>query len=200
MRSRILRFGAAALLLALVVLLVGTASSQSCVENTGLFAEDFRDGSDLDAAASSVQYWYDDRVNPRDIMTLNRVGANFDTANPSYVPAWINALTANDFDLDGWPDYIGNSSSYSNVLAFVRNLGGAGAVGTFQVASWIDGSTGNASGWPTHGVGGAAIDGEGHCGMTSGDYDGDGDFDFVLIVSTTGGIATSSGSGCTKTP
>ena len=59
-------------------------------------------------------------------MTLNKVGANFDTANPSYVPAWINALTANDFDLDGWPDYIGTSSSYSNCLAFVRNMGGSG--------------------------------------------------------------------------
>ncbi|MCX6559449.1 MAG: PilC/PilY family type IV pilus protein [Candidatus Aminicenantes bacterium] len=187
MTPRIIRIGAAALALALVLLLVGTASSQSCVENTGTFAETFSDASDLDTAASSVKYWFNDPANPRDIMTNNRVGANFETANPSYVPAWINALTANDFDLDGWPDYIGTSSSYSNCLAFVRNLGAQGSPGTFQIASWIDGSTGNASGWPTRGVGGAAIDNEGHCGMTSGDYDGDGDIDFILIVSTTAG-------------
>lgn len=184
MNHRLVRLGAGSLLLALVLLLVGTASSQSCVENTGLFAEDFRDGSDLDLAASSVKYWYNDRFTPTDTMTLNRLGANFSTANPSYVPAWVNALTANDFDLDGWPDYIGSSSSYSNVLAFVRNMGVAGSIGTFQVASWIDGCTGNGAGWPTLGVGGAAIDPEGHIGMTSGDYDGDGDFDFVLIVSS----------------
>jgi hypothetical protein len=187
MKNHMIRFIAAAVLGAFYFAEVLPVSSQSCVENTGLFTEDFRDASDLDEAASSVQYWFRDQVNPRDIMTLNRLGANFSTANPSYVPAWINALTANDFDLDGWPDYVGTSSSYSNVLAFVRNLGGQGAVGTFQVASWIDGSTGDGAGWPTRGVGGAAIDGEGHCGMTSGDYDGDGDFDFLLIVSTTSG-------------
>ncbi len=188
MRTRIVRFGAAALLLALVVLLVGTASSQSCVENTGLFAEDFRDGSDLDEAASSVQYWYNDRVNPRDIMTLNRVGANFDTANPSYVPAWINALTANDFDLDGWPDYIGTSSSYSNVLAFVRNLGGAGRRGNLP-NRLLDRRLHRQRLRLAHRRvwAGRPSTTEGHVGMTSGDYDGDGDFDFVLIVSTTAG-------------
>jgi hypothetical protein len=187
MKTRLIRLGAAAVVLGLFLLHVGPASSQSCVENTGTFAETFSDASDLDTAASSVKYWFNDPVNPREIMTLNWVGANFGTANPSYVPAWVNALTTNDFDLDGWPDYIGTSSSYSNCLAFVRNLGGQGSIGSFQIASWIDGCTGNASGWPTRGVGGAAIDTEGHCGMTSGDYDGDGDFDFILIVSTTAG-------------
>ncbi len=187
MSQRLLRLGAAALVAALCLLLAGSASSQSCVESTGTYDEDFRDATGLDTAASSAQFWFNAATNPRDIMTLNFIGANFTTANPSYVPAWINALTANDFDLDGWPDYIGSSSSYSNCLAFVRNRGGDGLVGTFQIAAWIDGCTGNASGWPTRGVGGAAIDTEGHVGMTSGDYDGDGDFDFVHIVSTTAG-------------
>ncbi len=179
--------GFAAVAAVVLFLLQGgpAAVSQSCVENQGLFAEYFSNGTYLDEEHSSVRFGYHDTPVPRDVMTLNRVGANFDTANPSYVPGWINALTANDFDLDGWPDYVGTSSSYSNVLAFVKNLGGSGQVGTFQITSWIDGSTGDASGWPTGGVGGAAIDGEGHSGMTSGDYDGDGDFDFVLVVSTT---------------
>ncbi|MDD8026078.1 MAG: PilC/PilY family type IV pilus protein [Acidobacteriota bacterium] len=187
MKAFFLRLGAASLVLGLFLLNVGPVSSQSCVENTGLFAEEFTDGSDLDEANSSVQYWYKNTTGADDIMTMNQVGANFSTTNPSYVPAWINGLTANDFDLDGWPDYVATSSSYSNVLAFVRNMGASGSVGTFQIASWIDGCAGNYSGWPTLGVGGSAIDTEGHIGMTSGDYDGDGDYDFILIVSTTAG-------------
>jgi hypothetical protein len=163
------------------------AVSQSCTENTGLFTEDFGDASDLDLAASSVQYWYNHPTNPASYMTLNKVGANFGITNPTYIPAWINALTTNDFDLDGWQDYVGTSSSYSNVLAFVRNLGAVGQVGRFDIGQWIDGSTGNASGWPLRGVGGAAIDGTGHNGITSGDYDGDGDFDFLMMVSETSG-------------
>jgi hypothetical protein len=163
------------------------AASQSCTENTGLFTETFGDASDLDLAASSVQYWYNHPTTPHDYMTLNKVGANFGITNPTYIPAWINALTTNDFDLDGWQDYVGTSSSYSNVLAFVRNLGAVGQVGRFDIGKWIDGSTGDASGWPLRGVGGAAIDGSGHNGMTSGDYDGDGDFDFLAMVSETSG-------------
>jgi len=184
-RVRTVIWGAAC---AAVILLIGSdVLSQGCLENTGAFAEDFSDASAIDEDASSVQLCFRDQPLPREIITLNRVGANFDLTNPNYVPAWINTLTTNDFNLDGWPDYIGTSSSYSNVLAFIRNEGGSGQVGTFQIAQWIDGSAGDASGWPTCGVGGAAIDGEGHSGITSGDYDGDGDFDFLLVVSTTAG-------------
>ena len=159
-------------------------TQQACIENTGLFSEQFSDLTNIDAAHSSAKFWCQDQTSPRDIMTMNKLGANFAVANPSSVPGWINTVAAGDFDLDGWPDYIGSSSSYSNVLAFVRNMGGQGQVGTFRITQWIDGSTGDSSGWPTRGVGGAAIDTSGNCGMTSGDYDGDGDYDFLFITSS----------------
>ena len=188
MRTKATRTAIGAIVFAAVIFTVGPdVLSQACVENTSAFAEDFSSASHIDETENSVQLCFRDQTNPREIITLNRVGANFDLTSPNYVPAWINSLTTNDFDLDGWPDYIGTSSSYSNVLALIRNLGGSGQVGTFQVSLWIDGSTGDAAGWPTRGVGGAAIDGEGHSGITSGDYDGDGDYDFLLVVSTTAG-------------
>ncbi|MCX6566323.1 MAG: VCBS repeat-containing protein [Candidatus Aminicenantes bacterium] len=188
MRYPVIKTAFVGTILALFVLAGGpVVRAQSCTENTASVSETFSDGTNLDLTASSAKFWYNDASNPRGIMTMNKVGANFMISNPTYVPAWVNALTANDFDLDGWPDYIGTSSSYSNVLAFVKNMGSAGTVGTFKITQWIDGSAGDASGWPTKGVGGAAIDGEGHNGITSGDYDGDGDFDFLCIVSTTAG-------------
>ncbi|MHB8054275.1 MAG: PilC/PilY family type IV pilus protein [Candidatus Aminicenantales bacterium] len=189
MRYPVIKTAFAGALLALFVLAGGPASvsAQTCTENTGSVSETFSNGTNLDLAASSAKFWYNDASNPRGIMTLHKLGANFSIANPSSVPAWINALSTNDFDLDGWPDYIGTSSSYSNALAFVKNMGSSGTVGTFDITLWIDGSTGNASDWPTKGVGGAALDTEGHCGMASGDYDGDGDMDFLYVASTTAG-------------
>lgn len=188
MRYPVIKTAFVGTVFALFVLAGGPAAlAQTCTENTGSVAEAFSDGTHLDLVSSSAKFWYNDAANPRGIMTLNKLGANFAISNPGYVPAWVNALTANDFDLDGWPDYIGSSSSYSNVLAFVRNQGGSGNIGTFDISLWIDGSAGNAGGWPTMGVGGATIDGEGHNGITSGDYDDDGDFDFLCIVSTTAG-------------
>jgi len=201
MRTKATRTAIGAIVFAAVIFTVGPdVLSQACVENTSAFAEDFSSASHIDETENSVQLCFRDQTNPREIITLNRVGANFDLTSPNYVPAWINSLTTNDFDLDGWPDYIGTSSSYSNVLALIRNLGGSGQVGTFQVSLWIDGSTGDAAGWPTRGVGGAAIDGEGHSGITSGDYDGDGDYDFLLVVSTTAGSCSIKRIGFTKTP
>jgi hypothetical protein len=126
---------------------------------------------------SSVAHWGEGYI------TLNKTGEEFLIRNPSYIPIWINTVTANDFDNDGWPDFIGSSSSYSNVLAFVRNMGKDGNIGTFTITQWIDGCQGS-GGTPTKGVNGAAIDTSGHCGLTSGDYDGDGDIDFLFVVSS----------------
>lgn len=159
-------------------------TQQACTENTGTFSDHFANVANIDGDQSSVKFWYNDPSTPRTIATMNKRGANFAISNPTTVPGWINTVAAGDFDLDGWPDYIGSSSSYSNVLAFVRNMGGQGQVGTFQITYWIDGSTGDPSGWPTRGVGGQAIDTTGHCGMTSGDYDGDGDCDFLYLASS----------------
>ncbi|MGB6340214.1 MAG: hypothetical protein WBF32_10605, partial [Candidatus Aminicenantaceae bacterium] len=146
-----------------------------CPQDTGDYQESF-DTTIFKDPASSVDHWGEGYV------TLNMLGSNFDITNPQHIPVWINTVTANDFDLDGWPDLIGSSSSYSNVLSFVKNQGVNGDIGTFEITQWIDGSDG-AGGWPTQGVGGAPIDGSGHCGMTSGDYDDDGDFDFLFMSS-----------------
>ena len=161
------------------------ALSQSCVQYTGSFSETFATVANIDVPDSSVDYWCTHASSPSDIATLNKVGGNFTVQNPTDTPSWLNTLTANDFDGDGWPDFVGTSSSYSNCLVFVKNMGGQGQVGTFSIKLWIDGSRGDASGWPTAGVGGAALDTEGHCSITSGDYDGDGDIDFLYVCSTT---------------
>ena len=153
-------------------------AQEDCVEYPGIFSESFDNTEFKDEAQSSVANWGGGYI------TLNRLGANFKITNPNGMPTWINTVAANDFDGDGWPDFIGSSSSYSNVLALVKNMGIEGSVGTFEISQWIDGSNGSGS-VPTLGVKGAAIDTSGHCGMTSGDYDGDGDYDFLFIVSST---------------
>ncbi len=153
------------------------AQVAGCVEYTESFIEDFST-VDYRDDATSCAHWGEGYI------SLSKLGSNFDIANPDYFPDWINTVTAADFNNDGWPDIIGSSSSYSNVLAFVENMGHAGQVGTFEITYWIDGSAGS-GGYPTLGVDGAAIDGSGHCGITSGDYDGDGDVDFFFITSNT---------------
>jgi hypothetical protein len=157
---------------------------QSCNTYTGVFSDTFADTSNIDLTKSAAKFWYNDKTSPQSIVTMNKQGAQFAVSNPAYVPSWVNTVAAGDFDLDGWPDYVASSSSFSNVLAFVRNMGGQGQVGTFKVSQWIDGSAGDSTGWPTLGVGGTAIDTTGNCGMTAGDYDGDGDIDFLFIASS----------------
>jgi len=153
-------------------------AQELCVEHTGTFIESF-ENVDYKDPSSSVAHWGEGYI------TLNRLGANFDVAIPDYIPIWINTVAAADFDLDGWPDFVGTSSSYSNCLAFVRNMGPDGQIGTFRITHWIDGTQGNPAGTPIQGVRGAAIDTSGHCGMTAGDYDRDGDPDFLFMSSST---------------
>ena len=173
-----------------VLLLVGVFgvravfTQQACTESTGTFTDHFSNVANIDGSQSAAKFWYNDPLSPRTIMTMNKQGAYFVISNPTAVPGWINTCAAGDYDLDGWTDYVGSSSDISNALAFARNMGGQGQVGTFRITHWIDGSTGDTSGWPTRGVGGATLDTTNrHAGMTSGDYDGDGDCDFLFIVS-----------------
>jgi len=177
--------GAAAVFAVLLFQGGPAALSQSCVQYTGSVSENFSTVNNIDVPDSSVKYWCTDPSSPSSKVTLNKLGGNFTVKNPIDTPSWLNTLAANDFDGDGWPDFIGTSSSYSNCLVFVRNMGGQGQVGTFKITLWIDGSQGDSSGNPVAGVGGAALDTEGHCSITSGDYDGDGDIDFMYVCSTT---------------
>ena len=177
----------------LFLLVLGTivlrfwAQGVACVEHAFAFTETFNTTNFEDKDNTSVAHWTDGP--PADLpgyVTLNKVGSDFAVTNPGHFPAWINTITAGDFDNDGWPDFIGSSSSYSNVLVFVRNLGVSGLIGSFGITHCIDGTVCNlypSSATPTRGVKGAAVDGTGHSALTSGDYDGDGDLDFFFIVS-----------------
>jgi len=162
------------------------AQEDACVEHPLGFTETFDNTNFKDEDNTSVAHW---TVGPppdlTGYITLNKLGSNFDVSNPGSYPDWINTITSGDFDNDGWPDFIGSSSSYINCLVFLRNLGGSGLIGHFAITYCIDGTvcplyplTGN----PTRGVKGAALDTSGHCALTSGDYDGDGDLDFFFIA------------------
>jgi hypothetical protein len=168
------------------------AQEDACVEHPLGFTETFDNTNFKDEDNTSVAHW--SVGPPADLpgyITLNRLGATFDITNPGSFPAWINTITAGDFDNDGWPDFVGTSSSYSNALVFVRNLGINGHVGSFGITYNIDGTVCPLyplSGPPTRGVKNTAIDndsvdGSEHCSLTSGDYDGDGDLDFFYVVS-----------------
>ena len=181
----------------LVVLALGAITlrfwgQEACVEHPLSFTETFNTTDFEDKDATSVAHWSDGP--PPDLpgyITLNKVGSTFDVTNPGHFPAWINTVTAGDFDNDGWTDFIGTSSSYSNALVFLRNLGAIGLVGSFGITHCIDGTVCPlypSTGVPTRGVKNTAIDddsvdGSEHCGLTSGDYDGDGDLDFFYVVS-----------------
>jgi len=168
------------------------AQEEECVEHQLSFIESFNNTTYEDKDNTSVAHWTDGP--PPDLpgyITLNKVGSDFAVQNPGHFPAWINTITSGDFDNDGWTDFVGTSSSYSNALVFLRNLGADGLVGNFGITHCIDGTVCNlypSSAPPTRGVKGAILDDDGvdgseHCALTSGDYDGDGDVDFFYVVS-----------------
>ena len=180
------------LLLAIGAIALRFWAQVACVEHPLSFTETFNSIDFQDAANTSVAHWT--LGPPPDLpgyITLNKVGSTFDVENPGHFPAWINTITSGDFDNDGWVDFVGTSSSYSNALVFVRNLGVNGQVGSFGITHCIDGTVCPLyplTGLPTRGVNNTAIDddsvdGSEHCALTSGDYDGDGDLDFFYVVS-----------------
>jgi len=184
MRNNRKSWGAAISIFLFIFLLRSpSADGQSCTETNASFTETLINGDHIDEPNCSAKLWYKDSHDMRDTMTLNKLGANFVVSSPSSVPAWISVLAEADFDRDGWVDYVGSSSEYSNSLLFVKNDGVNGNIGDFVAGLWIGGSTGNASGTPTRGVGGAAIESGYHGSMTAGDYDGDGDMDFFYCSS-----------------
>jgi hypothetical protein len=175
------------ILITLGILAAWVVAQQPCVERILQFQEPFDTTTYQDLDNTSVDHWGDGYI------TLNKLGADFSVSNPGSYPDWINTVTAGDFDLDGWPDFVGTSSSYSNALVFLRNLGADGLIGSFGITYCIDGTVCPlypAAARPTMGVKGAVIDddslaqnGSEHCSLTSGDYDSDGDIDFFYLVS-----------------
>jgi hypothetical protein len=168
------------------------AQVSECVEHPLGFTESFNNTDFKDEDNSSVAHW--SAGIPPDVppdlpgyVTLNKLGSTFDITNPGYFPAWINCITAGDFNNDGWPDFVASSSSYINCLVFLENLGhlGPAYVGHFGITYNIDGTVCPlypSGGNPSRGVKGAALDTSGHCALTSGDYDGDGDLDFFFVA------------------
>jgi hypothetical protein len=152
-----------------------------CQEITGTFTEYFDNTTYKDEALSSVSHWGEGYI------TLNKLGSNFTMQVPPNFPTWVNSVASGDFDGDGWDEFVATSSEFCNAIAFVDNRGPA-SVNNYGITQWIDGSVGPvfpALGNPTRGINNTALDAQGgHCGMTSGDYDKDGDIDFLLIVSS----------------
>jgi hypothetical protein len=152
-----------------------------CQEITGTFTEYFDNTTYKDEQLTSVSHWGEGYI------TLNKLGSNFTMQVPPNFPTWVNTVASGDFDGDGWPEFVASSSEFCNAIAFVDNLGPA-HVNNYGITQWVDGSVGPiypASGNPTRGINNTALDAQGgHCGMTSGDFDRDGDIDFLYIVSS----------------
>ena len=152
------------LILAGITFLAARFSAQeACTEFPISFTESFDSTVNRDAANSSVNYWGE-----RGYITLNPVGAEFNLqpALPG-IPAWVNIMTANDFNGDGWTDLVVSSTDNSGTLVLVENL-----AGVFSVTRWILGGPGPV---PAADLGFGAL--------TSGDYDGDNDIDLFYVVS-----------------
>ncbi len=86
-----------------------------CVENTGLFTENFNNVVYKDHANSSVAQW------PAGPVTLNKLGGNFSIAAPSGMGARIYVAGAGDFDGDGMPELIGLDIGNNYRLILVEN-------------------------------------------------------------------------------
>ncbi len=160
------------MLVAFGILAVWVGGQQPCVERILQFQEPFDATTYRDLENSSVAHWGDGYI------TLNRV-VNFPVRSPKYMPDWVDTAVAGDFNNDGWPDFIASSSEFGNVLVFAENMKQADMV--FDITRWIDGCNGTAAG-PTIGLGNMPLE-KGRVALTSGDYDADGDLDFLYIQS-----------------
>jgi len=182
MRNAMKRIGIIISFLVIAGFFVGLFYAQDvCQEIFGVFTEYFDNTTYKDEPVCSVSHWGEGYI------TLNKVGSNFKMTVPSSFPIWVMTLASGDFDGDGWDEFVASSADFCNVLAFIDNLGPSN-VDNYGITYWIDGSVGPvypALGNPTRGINNSAIDPNGgHAGMTSGDYDADGDIDFLYIVSS----------------
>ena len=139
---------------------------------TGSTIESFDSVATMDSG-SSVDGWGTGTIK------MKAAYGNFSAVALASYPAWADAVTADDFDGDGWEDVVVSGSKYANVLAFAKNQS-ATQPKTFEITQWIDGCGG--TGTPSYGFGGLPVDTSSYVGLTSGDYDGDGDYDLFFIT------------------
>jgi hypothetical protein len=142
-------------------LTVRFTAQEACTEFPISFTETFGTTTYRDAADSSVDHWGDGSI------TLNKLGAQFTAGTPAVIPSWVNVMTANDFDGDGWVDLVVSGTDNSGALVLLKNTGGV-----FGISRWISGGPG-----PT------PPEEPGFCALASGDYDGDNDIDIFYVVS-----------------
>jgi len=138
-------------------------------------------------APGTVDGWGSGRVVlNKKINLLDKTASRTANLYTDAMPPWADSVAAADFTGDGKTDIIATSSRYANALALFQNTAAAGSPAVYNVVTlWIDGCAGTSgpTGVPTLGIGGAAIDPSGYCGLASGDYDGDGDIDFIYLCS-----------------
>lgn len=102
-------------------------AQEECDETREDFDDKFNTVEWKDEGNSSVFWEGGGAVDPQDngIIRLNKVGANFDIAEPNGMGARIYVCDAGDFDGDSMPDLIGleifPGDEYSNRLLLVRN-------------------------------------------------------------------------------
>ncbi len=101
----------------LLILILGVRflAQDVCVENTGLFTENFNTVVYKDHANSSVAKW------PSGPVILNKLGGNFEVGTPSPMGASIYVAGAGDFDGDGMPELIGLDIGNNYRLILVEN-------------------------------------------------------------------------------
>lgn len=114
-------------LLLFVIFAVQFWAQEECDEIRENFEDTYSTVEWKDEDNSSVFWVGGGAVDPQDngIIRLNKVGANFDIAEPNGMGARIYVCDAGDFDGDGLPDLIGlqifTDDPYANRLLLVRN-------------------------------------------------------------------------------
>jgi len=129
------------------------------------FTESFDTTDFKDEEKSSVNHWGDGYI------TLNLAGIFQQIPAPVNFPIWINMVAYADFDDDGLQDFIGTSDIYCRRIVFVKNYG----EGVFDdILPYIYNDSCGES-WESQ------IN-----TLVAGDFDNDGDQDFMYVLSTRG--------------
>jgi len=103
------------IIILIFILYIKFWAQEECSEYQGIFTESFDTTEYKDFENSSVAHWGDGYI------TLNRLGAQFEVAEPTGMGAKIYVCDTGDFDGDGLPDLIGlNLEGYR--LVFIKNF------------------------------------------------------------------------------